>query len=376
MTKLNKRLQVLKPLGLLVILSLVLIISLPIFLPRQVVAAQTGSNYDKVFAWDYDGKHWTWNLTIPTALYDAYNSVPDSRRTRDGPAGYGFLTTTEDYYLNMLARKLNETTTQLQYSSFDQVSFMLAFVQSLPYTSDSVTTGHDEYPRFPIETLVDDGGDCEDTSILFASLTLILGYGTVYINPPNHYAVGILGNNLHGTYWNYPSDSNKSYYYCETTGNNFKIGQLPEAFLNQKAMIYTIDESKQFVPDIVVTPAADPTPTYAPVTTGETPNPTRTPSPDVTDPTVKTVLPLSFNLISENPILFAVIIIAISGCIALAVWSARKPKILSITSISSRALENSSDTSESKYCIHCGAPNKEFAAYCEQCGKNINGSSN
>jgi len=27
------------------------------------------------------------------------------------------------------------------------VSFVMAFVQSLPYTSDSVTTGYNEYPR-------------------------------------------------------------------------------------------------------------------------------------------------------------------------------------------------------------------------------------
>lgn len=355
---------------LLAVLCLAIIVSVSMVFPRQaVVAAQTGSYYDKAFSWDYDGRHWTWNLSIPTALYDAYNAVPDSRRTRDGPAGYGFLTTTEDYYLNMLARKLNETTTQLDYSSFDQVSFILAFVQSLPYTSDSVTTGHDEYPRFPIETLVDDGGDCEDTSILFASLTLILGYGTVYINPPNHYAVGILGNNLRGTYWTYPSDSNKTYYYCETTGNNFKIGQLPDAFLGQNAMIYPIDESKQFVPDIAVTPVATPTPTAAPVTTGETPNPTRTQSPDVTDPTVKPVMPFSFNLIAENPLLFAAIILAISASIALAVWSSRRPRVLGKDALSAEDAENLD--SAVKYCIHCGASNKGYAAYCEKCGKQI-----
>ncbi|MCW4001422.1 MAG: zinc ribbon domain-containing protein [Candidatus Bathyarchaeota archaeon] len=369
MYKMSARLNV-KHLRLIVILCLALTISLPLMVPRQVtVAAQTSGYYDKNFAWDYDGKHWTWNLSIPTALYDAYDAVPDNRRTRDGPAGYGFLTTTEDYYLNVLARKLNETTSQLGYSSFDQVSFILAFVQSLPYTSDSVTTGHDEYPRFPIETLVDDGGDCEDTSILFASLTLILGYGTVYINPPNHYAVGILGSNLRGTYWTYPSDSNKTYYYCETTGNNFKIGQLPDAFTGQNAMIYTIDESKQFVPAIAVVPDATSTPTPAPVTTGETPNPTRTQSPDVPNPTVKQPLEMSLNLILKNPLLFAFIIFAISASIALAVWSARRPRILS--EVSSENSGGNSAEQKSKYCIHCGAPNKEYAVYCEKCGKQI-----
>ena len=196
----------------------------------------------------------------------------------DGPAGYGFLTTTDDYYIKILAQKLNETATQQGYNSFDKVSFVLAFVQSLPYTSDSVTTGRDEYPRFPIETLVDDGGDCEDTSILFATLTLIMGYGTVYINPPDHYAVGILGNNLRGTYWTYPEDSNNTYYYCETTGDNFKIGQLPEEFQGQNAFIYDIDESKQFISNVEIMPTIEPSPlpTYSIGITSPTPtsNPT------------------------------------------------------------------------------------------------------
>ena len=188
---------------------------------------------------------------------------------------------------------------------------MLAFVQSLPYTSDSVTTGHDEYPRFPIETLVDDGGDCEDTSILFATLTLIMGYGTIYINPPDHYAVGILGNNLRGTYWTHPENSNNTYYYCETTGNNFKIGQLPDEFLGQKAFIYDIDQSKQYVPNVEITPTIEPSPLptdsfgiiTSPTPTSN-PNPTTYASPSVAPPSNQPVLPLSINLISDNPLLF------------------------------------------------------------------------
>ncbi len=47
------------------------------------------------------------------SLYEDYTSVPVSTRTRDGPAGYGFLTTTEDYYVQVLAQNLNDTTDQL-----------------------------------------------------------------------------------------------------------------------------------------------------------------------------------------------------------------------------------------------------------------------
>ena len=367
-----------KPIKLLIIITLVLIISTTIILPRQA-AAQTNGYYNKSFAWDYEGRHWTWNLSIPVDLYNAYKSVPISTRTRDGPAGYGFCTTTKDAYLQTLAKELNDTATRLEYDSYNQVSFVLAFVQSLPYTSDSVTTGRDEYPRFPIETLVDDGGDCEDTSILFATLTLILGYDTLYINPPNHYAVGILGNDLRGTSWTYPEGSNKTYYYCETTGDNFKIGQLPDAFQGQSAYIYTIDKSKQFVPQVVALPTPEPSTTGAPITTSSTPtlqpNPTDSTSPTIAEPSVQPVLPLSFNLIYDNPLLFIIIAFAVVISITLAVWSVRKPKRQLVEAPAAPVpivpQDEISNLEGIKFCIFCGSNNKAYAVYCEKCGKQI-----
>ena len=352
--------------------------SLPLALSPSA-AAQTTQYYEETFAWDYNGNHWTWNLSIPVALYEAYQTVPASTRTRNGPAGYGLMTTTNDYYIRVLAQKLNETTTQLKYNSYDQASFVLAFVQSLPYTSDKVTTGSDEYPRFPIETLVDDGGDCEDTSILFATLTLILGYGTVYLNPPNHYAVGILGNDLHGTYWTYPEGSNSTYYYCETTGDGFKIGQLPDEFQGQSAYIYPIDESKQFIPNIIINPSFEPSPTSGgsintvPTPTGN-PEPNDT-TPDVSQPTIQPVLPLSLNLISENPLLFILIAFAVIASVTLGVWSVRRPKPKPIhtdsvfTNKESSVQEPVSNSEEYKFCIFCGANNKKYAVFCQKCGK-------
>ena len=159
MVQMNKLSRKQKPIQFVILALIVLSLSASLILPYRAVA-QTDGYYNKSFAWNYDGRHWTWNLSIPQALYADYKSIPVSTRTRDGPAGYGFCTTTQDIYIRALAQKLNDTTTQLGYNSFDSVSFVLAFVQSLPYTSDSVTTGRDEYPRFPIETLVDDGGDC------------------------------------------------------------------------------------------------------------------------------------------------------------------------------------------------------------------------
>lgn len=365
---------------LLIIIALALIISTPLILTHQA-AAQTDGYYNKSFAWDYNGKHWTWNLSIPVDLYNAYKSVPVSTRTQNGPAGYGFLTTTKDQYIQVLAQKLNETTTQLGYNSYDSVSFVLAFVQSLPYTSDKVTTGYDEYPRFPIETLVDDGGDCEDTAILFASLTLSMGYGTVYISPPNHYAVGILGNDLQGTYWTYPEGSNNTYYYCETTGSGFTIGQMPVEFQGQTAYIYSIDQSKQFVPNITVLPSPEPSQTGSSVTTLPTPKTTYQPTPTdstsstIPQPSVQPVLPLSFNTIANNPVLFTIIAFAIVFSISLAIWSVRKPRrFASEETVISEPSNLQAETAEAdgnKFCTFCGSSNKAYAKYCEKCGKQM-----
>ncbi len=356
----------------LIIISLALIITTPLFAIHPVTAQST-DYIEKSFSWDYEGKHWNWNLSIPNALYQAYKSVPVSTRTHDGPGGYGYLTTTQDYYMITLANKLNQTATNQGYNSYDKVSFVLAFVQSLQYTSDNVTEGYNEYPRFPIETLVDDGGDCEDTAILFATITIIMGYGTVYINPPNHYAVGILGNNLYGTYWEHPQDSNRTFYYCETTGNGFKIGQLPDEFKGQSASIYDIDERDQYVPDIVIVPTAEPTATNAPLTSSA---PSVAPTLDVADPTTQPPLELSFNLIFQNPLLFVLIIFAIVVSIALAIMSARKPKTHSTPESESLppppTQEAASPTEANKFCIYCGSGNKAQAAYCVNCGKQIN----
>lgn len=257
--------------------------------------------YHEEFKWSYKGYEWTWSLDISKALYEAYKSVPVSTRVHYQSSGYGFLTTTNDAYLKMLSEKLEEASSQKGYDSYDEVSFVLAFIQSLPYTSDSVTSGYDEYPRFPLETLVDNGGDCEDTSILFATLTLIMGYGTVYINPPEHYAVGILGEEgLPGYYWTF---NDKPYYYCETTGDGWEIGEILPEFQDEKATIYEIREYQQYVPE------------------------SRTVSPITPSPSIKPTSPTSEpGFLSEGDLNVAVAIFAIVCVIAIFVMLSKMGK--------------------------------------------------
>jgi len=349
-----------KPARLLIIFTLAFIVSLPIIRPFGVVTAQSPEQnqyYNTDFTWNYDGNQWDWNMSIPVTLYDAYDStaVPDSVRTQIGLADFGFFTTTQDNYMQTLADKLNETATQLGYGSTDEINFVLAFVQSIPYAFDNVSTGYQDYPRFPVETLVDNVGDCKSHSILFATLMLILGYGAVFINPPDHLAVGVLGNNLQGTYVTY---NNQTYYYCETTGSGFTIGELPQQFTGQTVNVYPIDESDQYVPNLQST-STELNPTVSPST-----------------PTIQSVLPMSVNLISSAPILFTLFILAIAISIAVTVKTEGKPKQRSplnqtVSPETSSPKVADTNLEVNKFCIYCGSSNKSFALYCEKCGKKI-----
>ena len=189
----------------------------------------------RTYQWSYGWDTWTWEFQWIEGLYDFFRALP-----RPPTADYSVYVTNpyDDPLIEMLVEQIEEAAQRKGYSEYETVSFVAAFVQSLPYTSDSVTTGFDEYPRYPVETLVDNGGDCEDTSILLAAILNEMGYGTVLINPPNHLAVGVLGGEeIYGTYWEL--DGGK-YYYLETTGDGFQIGEIPPEYANTTAHLYEL----------------------------------------------------------------------------------------------------------------------------------------
>lgn len=345
-----------KPTKIVIVFALLFFLTAPVFF---VNSASADNGYiEKTFEWSYNDQDWTWTLNIPSTLYDDYSSVPESTRDANGLSGYGFLTTTKDTYVRMLAEKLNETTNDLGYESFDQVSFILAFVQSLPYTSDSVTTGYDNFPRFPIETLVDDGGDCEDTAILFATLTLILGYGTVYINPEGHLAVGILGNDLDGSYYTY---NGKTYYYCETTGDGWTIGELPAEWKDETAHIYTINTNQQYIPDVIIT-----TPTPSPVPTAR-PSSAVTVQPSVAPPTSRTNTSDTGDNFDNLLIVGIIVVVAVVIIAAIAGSQKKKPQPTAPTSMPPPPPPPTQ--AAVKFCAYCGAQNEASAVFCSSCGK-------
>lgn len=203
-----------------------------------VIGQQPGKSAGTItrdYEWRYAGRSWTWTLNVPEALYDHYKERP-----RPPTKDYSVYVThpDDDFYLKILAETIEDAAEKNELDELETVNLAVTFVQSLPYTSDTVTTPYDEYPRYPVETLVDRGGDCEDTSILLAALLDEMGYGVVLLSPPGHMAVGVLGSSgMSGDYWEHKGGL---YFYLETTGEGWRLGEVPSEYRGEAAHVYDI----------------------------------------------------------------------------------------------------------------------------------------
>lgn len=115
-----------------------------------------------------------------------------------------------------------------------------AFVQQvITYELDSDTTGCEDYPRYPIETLYERQGDCEDTTILMAALLREWGYEVMFLLIPRHAALAIRTTDDYsaGPYYEY---NGHRYLYIESTAEGWNIGEIPEDAMNQPAQFYPI----------------------------------------------------------------------------------------------------------------------------------------
>ncbi|MFC2078903.1 PKD domain-containing protein [Candidatus Bipolaricaulota bacterium] len=140
----------------------------------EVVVSES-SPIQRRFEWDYGGRHFDWSVSLPSALYYEYQ-----QRIRGvwGQRDYDdyVLDPLDDEYLESLT---NWIQTQVGTDYYDIVECAFNFVQAaIDYSYDPAWQ---EYPRYPIETLVDETGDCEDTAILYASLVRTLGAGAMIV---------------------------------------------------------------------------------------------------------------------------------------------------------------------------------------------------
>jgi len=121
----------------------------------------------------------------------------------------------------------------LGYSGWKLAEYLTAFVQqNIVYTKDPYNNGFD-YPKFPIETLTEKKGDCEDSAILLVTLLKLFNFDAVLIQVPGHMAVGIACGNC-SSYYNF---EDKKYAYIETTSPKWEIGSIPSDYKKATAQL-------------------------------------------------------------------------------------------------------------------------------------------
>ena len=129
----------------------------------------------------------------------------------------------EQVYTDLL-REFRSARQEHQYSDDEYLELMTVFVQSLPYDNEAAARP-DTPSRFPVETLVDGTGDCDDKSVLLAGLLAREGYNVslLLFIPEHHMALGVKSDCM--------QYRDTGYTYGETTGVSF-MGEVP-ARLNQ-----------------------------------------------------------------------------------------------------------------------------------------------
>lgn len=149
----------------------------------------------------------------------------------------------ESLEVSEVSKYIRAQTEKAGLTSLQEMQAILSFVQSpnIEYQldEDCEEIGYrKEYHRYATETLHDKRGDCDCKAMLAVSLFRRLGYQVLFLSSlkAEHAAVAVEVDEqefqaIEGTLpydWFYQKDG-KHYYFCETTGDGFVIGQMNEA---------------------------------------------------------------------------------------------------------------------------------------------------
>ena len=186
----------------------------------------------KTYTWSYDNTDFTATLNILYSDFLGYRNDDIKRSQGTESHDVSFVTYNDPYIIDLVG--------QIQTQCLGQpdayvANVMLAFTQYIEYQYDSDSMGQDEYWKYPLETLFDECGDCEDTSFLFCAMAKAGGYDCAIIIYSGHMAAGIHVDGITGNgYYDY---NNTRYYYSETTATGWAIGDTPNNSLYLQKII-------------------------------------------------------------------------------------------------------------------------------------------
>ena len=186
------------------------------------------------YSWTYDDNSYT--MTVDLSYADYYASHATTYSAKSARAVTNWSTVTDFVVVDSTVESIASQLKTLYTDTYGSVSlnqsyanFILAFVQiEFTYQYDSTLYGQDEYWAYPIETIFNNGGDCEDTSILCAAIYTAAGFQAAVAILPGHAICGVaLSSYSTPTYSSNSYEilkqtvSGNTYYACETTVDTF-----------------------------------------------------------------------------------------------------------------------------------------------------------
>ena len=190
------------------------------------------------YTWEYPIRP-QWQQDVPLSRFFTELQLSYSRylsyqkQPRDlNPYRFDSYITVAAPEIEVLANELVKLGRRRNFQPYHMLGHTLAFVQQcIRYAHDRSTQDTIiEYPKYPLETLLDKNGDCEDKAILAASLLARMGFTVALVVLPTHVALGIAGiEQAYGTCVTDPT-TGLNYLYTETTGPGWLPGEVPPEF--------------------------------------------------------------------------------------------------------------------------------------------------
>ena len=193
---------------------------------------------DLTLSWDTDASSGSIHVTISGPSYHRYSEDDVARDYRTLGGDCVSFVTSEDETIREIAAGVMEATAGL--TDIERVECVLDMVRGIPTSTDEESTGQSDYFRYPVETLWELTGDCEDHAILLSSILEAMGYDTVlhYVNifedgrlVGSHMAVGV---NVEHATGSYVLVHELRFWYCESSpesGADLHVGEVPDGYV-------------------------------------------------------------------------------------------------------------------------------------------------
>lgn len=212
-----------------------------LFLISSLVSYGLAANYMvsyQLLAQPHGSAHYRLNVTVPQSLREYYTAKSHTTGTERDFAKF-----VTPYALKPIADSLK----QIYTNDEDFANGVLMITHQIPY---EVTTP----AKYPVETVIDNKGDCDLFSFVAASIIKASGLDVVllYYQNESHMNIGISLPNApqhaRGDIFSVVNNNIK-YYVAECTGGNWqdgwRVGECPDELKNAHPQVITLEDSEQ-----------------------------------------------------------------------------------------------------------------------------------